>query len=657
MGLMPYVRPKYLDDGSVLAVGYQLYFYAVGTTTKQDTFTDASLATPNPNPIILNARGEPDNAGTPIDVYFTPGFIYKVVLATDTDTDPPSSPVWTVDNVTDQGGGGGGGASGQWMEGATAVYVNDASFYIPGIDVTGDFHIGRRVWLSGGANRYGVIQASSFGPNTNVTVGAITDALDAPQVLDPTMNVASLSIQTVVGDRAIHYRFYPGADANVTNYEFPVGDMRRYGALMDDVDDAIAFINCVNALPIGGSLFVPDGVAVIRSMTFTKTVHIFGRGTLKLADAWNSSGFLTFNPGMDGSTVTNITIDANKAAQTIEAYCLDIRSLDVTITDANIHNGLIGIQIPSVDGNNAQITGNRVDNCGWGIRVLDASDVAIRGNSVTNYETGGIEVTGVTLVPNDILISDNYATNKASVFVGGFGILIQSSFLVSVVSNIIDRCKATAIEIRKATALTPPGGFIVQANLIIEPLINGILLGECDQVVVSSNVIYSNGVSSYGIRAFGTGSGGITASLIEANVVGLVTTLPITNEGGATIGENVKTSGTERQSDLSVGGNALIKVGGISQSSIATTNFHGVINWPANSNTSDLFVFPTPEIDLNYEVIEVMPLSSGYRFDHSLWYVTQKTVDGFAIAGTSVTGTVTSFSFIIIRVTAALPPP
>ncbi|MFV2055407.1 MAG: right-handed parallel beta-helix repeat-containing protein [Thiohalomonadales bacterium] len=657
MGLMPYVRPKYLDDASVLAIGYQLYFYAAGSTTKQDTFTDSSLATPNPNPIILNARGEPDNAGTPIDVYFTPGLAYKVVLATDTDTDPPTSPVWSVDNVTDTGGGGGGSSTGQYLSSTPAVYINSVSFYLAGIDVTADFHPGRRVWLGGVSDRYGVIQSSSFGPNTSVVVGGITDAAGSPQVLDPAMDKASLSIQTVTGDRAIHYRFYPGTDANVTNYEFPIGDLRRYGALMDDVDDSIAFINCVNALPIGASLFIPDGIAVIRNMTFTKTVHIFGKGTLKQLASWNSSVFFTFNPGMDGSTIKDITIDANKAAQTTEATCLEIRSLDVTVTGAHIHNGLIGIQIPSVDGNNAQILNNRVDNCGWGIRSLDASDVTISGNSVTNYETGGIEVVGLTVVPNDILIANNYVTNKASAFVGGFGILIQSSFLVSVVSNIIDRCKAIALEIRKAIALTAPGGFVIQGNLIIEPVDTGIHLGECDQTIVSGNVVYSNGVSTWGIRPFGTGSGGITSTLVEGNVVGQVTAISISNEGGAVIGENVQNSGTERQSSLSLGGNALTKVGGISQSNIETTNFHGTLNWPANSATSDLFVFTTPEIDLNYEIIEVMPLSPGYRQAHSYWYVTQKTVNGFAIQGDSVVGGVGVFSFIIIRTTTAVAPP
>lgn len=72
--------------------GYQLFTYAAGTVTKLNTYTDSSGATPNLNPIILDANGS-------CACWLTPLMLYKFVLALPTDRDPPTSPVWTSDNI------------------------------------------------------------------------------------------------------------------------------------------------------------------------------------------------------------------------------------------------------------------------------------------------------------------------------------------------------------------------------------------------------------------------------------------------------------------------------------------------------------------------------------------------------------------------------
>jgi hypothetical protein len=75
-----------------LFAGYKLFNYAAGTLIKQNTFTDTGGATPNLNPIILDANGS-------ASMYYTAGLLYKQVLALPTDTDPPTNPIWTQDNV------------------------------------------------------------------------------------------------------------------------------------------------------------------------------------------------------------------------------------------------------------------------------------------------------------------------------------------------------------------------------------------------------------------------------------------------------------------------------------------------------------------------------------------------------------------------------
>jgi hypothetical protein len=79
------------------AAGYKIYTYAAGTTTKTQTYTDATGQTPNLNPIILDSLGE-------ADIWLLQDAAYKLVFAPATDTDPPTNAIWTRDNITVSGG-------------------------------------------------------------------------------------------------------------------------------------------------------------------------------------------------------------------------------------------------------------------------------------------------------------------------------------------------------------------------------------------------------------------------------------------------------------------------------------------------------------------------------------------------------------------------
>lgn len=85
---------KFFDNNGNPLVGGKLFTYEAGTSTKLATYQDSSLASPNTNPIILNFRGEA-SVWTPANVS------YKYVLAPANDTDPPSAPIWSVDNIVD----------------------------------------------------------------------------------------------------------------------------------------------------------------------------------------------------------------------------------------------------------------------------------------------------------------------------------------------------------------------------------------------------------------------------------------------------------------------------------------------------------------------------------------------------------------------------
>jgi hypothetical protein len=71
-------------------VGGKLYTYAAGTTSPLATYTDSSGTSANPNPIILDSRGE---ASVWLDATS-----YKLRLLSDTDVE-----IWTVDNIAGAG--------------------------------------------------------------------------------------------------------------------------------------------------------------------------------------------------------------------------------------------------------------------------------------------------------------------------------------------------------------------------------------------------------------------------------------------------------------------------------------------------------------------------------------------------------------------------
>lgn len=90
--LTPTPKQQFFGNDGRPAVGYKLFTYAAGTSTKVATYPNNSVSVPNANPVILDYRGE-------ANVWVPPNVSYKYVLASPTDTDPPGNPIWSVDNL------------------------------------------------------------------------------------------------------------------------------------------------------------------------------------------------------------------------------------------------------------------------------------------------------------------------------------------------------------------------------------------------------------------------------------------------------------------------------------------------------------------------------------------------------------------------------
>ena len=169
-------KPQYEDANGIPASGYKLFWYVGGSTsTKQNTYTDATGATPNANPIILNSLGEP-----PSGVFFTAGLTYTAVFALPTDTDPPTTPIWSVPNI--KGINDTTVSQSQWVSGPTPTFISGTSFTLAG-DQTSIFTVGLRLQIvDASTTKYRTISISSYDGVSLTTVTVVNDgaALTSP---------------------------------------------------------------------------------------------------------------------------------------------------------------------------------------------------------------------------------------------------------------------------------------------------------------------------------------------------------------------------------------------------------------------------------------------------------------------------------------------
>lgn len=80
---------QFFDNSGAVLTGGLLYTYTAGTTTPVTTYQDSAGATPNANPIVLDAAGR-----VSAEVWLTTGAAYKLVLKTSV-----GATLWTMDNL------------------------------------------------------------------------------------------------------------------------------------------------------------------------------------------------------------------------------------------------------------------------------------------------------------------------------------------------------------------------------------------------------------------------------------------------------------------------------------------------------------------------------------------------------------------------------
>lgn len=179
MAVYPLLTEKqtFVDSNGNLLSGGKLFVYAANTQTKVTSYAETDGVSANSNPIVLNSRGEVPNG-----LYVSGGIQYKLVLAPATDTDPPTSPIWTRDDLEPLGYVAQSALSEWQSSGATATQTGATTFTVSG-DQRGTFQIGRRVRAvitAAPQLTYGTVSAAVFGAGiTTVTLAPLSTSLDS----------------------------------------------------------------------------------------------------------------------------------------------------------------------------------------------------------------------------------------------------------------------------------------------------------------------------------------------------------------------------------------------------------------------------------------------------------------------------------------------
>lgn len=334
--LTPNAKQQFLTNNGLPAVSYRLFTYAAGTSTKVATKVSPSGAN-NSNPIVLDFRGE-------CNVWIAPNVAYKYVLAPPGVDDPPTSPVWTVDNVVSSQlitlyGGVDTGSVNAYALTFTAQFSAYADgiiiYWIPSNTNTGASTINVNglgavaiTNQDGTALRPGQIIAGNVVGILYKTGGFILLNVNAVG-LTPTLNTQNANYQFAIGDA---YNIVRHTDGTIRTYTVPADATVNFA-----IGTTIQVINesSVNQLiaPAGGVNLYAFGQPTLVSGTITLNPVTATYITKTAANTWMQSTLTSVTASSDAYTGT---VTGHAANPTGTIFCSRVGGFIVLTATANI---------------------------------------------------------------------------------------------------------------------------------------------------------------------------------------------------------------------------------------------------------------------------------------------------------------------------------
>ena len=330
---------QWMDANGDPYSGARLFFYQSGTSTKLNVYTDSTGNTAASNPTTLNSSGYPVLSSTVFAPWGTVGQTYKILLAPPGSDDPPSTSIWSIDNVA--GINDISSAIDQWVASSlTPTYISSTSFSVTG-DQTSTFSVGRRVRSTVTAGTaYGTIKSSTFGSVTTVVV-----ANDSGSALDAGLSAVSYGLLTATNPSTPlltdAYPVVSGSSDKTKKLAFEVDgfttDTTR--TLTPPDESGIVQLSGKAALPVNSAAMVTrttNGAAAGLTETTTNDIMLstwdFDQTTsegvqfsLPMPSSWNE-GTITFVPYW--------TAAAGTPAQTVIWGCRAVAISNDDVLDA-----------------------------------------------------------------------------------------------------------------------------------------------------------------------------------------------------------------------------------------------------------------------------------------------------------------------------------
>lgn len=415
MNLSPLPIQKFFANNARPLVGGKLFTYAAGTDTKVATYIDSSGSPSNTNPIILDFRGE-------CRLWLDSQLSYKFILSPPNDTDPPTNPIWTVDNIT---------AAPQAFDNAAVDTgsVNNISLDIPQISSpvaftrvvfkaantnTGPMTLQINGGISHNLRWQNLADFSGGEVQANGIYEAIFDGIQW-QLQGPTLQPTQIRTPEEIA-----------AGAVVVNYAYEPGIVDRYGTNESGTTDMTSAIQ--TALNVANQSIIRREVVLLGATYLTGTItwpgdNITMRGAscaYSYFDPASQKTILKAKPGTgvvinqaplgaiidrQGNLISDIKIDGNAVAN------IGIDTALANIVERVTVRGCTtaGIRIPNF-GNGIRIKNCALEwNTGWGLQVLGVSTTtySVEESNISSNTLGGATLEAGMLVRFDKVILES----------------------------------------------------------------------------------------------------------------------------------------------------------------------------------------------------------------------------------------------------------
>lgn len=477
VSISPLAKQQFNQNGIPLAGG-KLFTYAAGTTTKLTTYTNSTGGTPNTNPILLDANGQ-------CDIWLTDGLLYKYVLAPATDTDPPTNPFWTEDNVTPTDN--------------AANAITTALAASGGAALIGFEAPGSTVVTTVAAALSDVVNVKRF--------GAVPDG-----ATDSTTAIAN-AVAALTNGQALYFPGGPGAYLTNTQVKVNQTNVRIYG------DGPSSVLMAKGGAALGELLWINGANTIVENMVLDGNRAAVGMSnTLSYVFYASASHVKVRGVEVRFGTRYGIAWGAASATEDYEFSGCYIHDNGGVLNSAGIGIGMgaIGSAQPS----DTRIVNNHFEN---------------NYNTVTQpNDSGAINGAGFGVTCTGNYCLNNYNVNGGAIAINGGN--PQGQF--NVIANNVVQQTSTFGSDQTAGIEVDGSNTVVNGNVMQGMTSDGIRLeGTSSGCIVSNNVIQC---AAIGINLINSGGTGVQFTRISDNsILQAATGIQLqTTSGGAVFAEN-----------------------------------------------------------------------------------------------------------------------